>query len=61
MGGSSMMKVFTVSEDNKIWINDYDKFSTDAICMINDFNNMNVYDRSMSLWELTCRLEELAG
>jgi hypothetical protein len=56
-----MMKVFTVSEDNKIWINDYDKFSTDAICMINDFNNMNTYDRSMSLWELTCRLEELAG
>jgi hypothetical protein len=56
-----MMKLFTVSEDNKIWINDYDKFSTDVIYMINDFNSMNTYYRSLSLYELTCRLEELVG
>jgi hypothetical protein len=56
-----MMKLFTVTEDNKIYISDYDLFSSDAVRMINDFNSMNTYYRSLSLYELTCRLEELVG
>jgi hypothetical protein len=56
--GVLMMKLFTVTEDNKIHISDYDLFSSDAVSLINSFNSLHVIDRSLNLYDLICSLKE---
>jgi hypothetical protein len=53
-----MINGLKVTEDNKLNISDYDCFSSDAVRLINSFNDLHVIDRSLNLYDLICSLKE---
>jgi hypothetical protein len=53
-----MINGLKVTEDNKLNISDYDCFSSDAVRLINSFNELHVIDRSLHLYDLICSLKE---